>query len=266
MEEEKSDATIEKYMRDVTALYVWNEGCVLDKSRLLEYKSVLAKKYAPASINSKLSSLNAFFTFIQWHDMKLKTIKIQRRIFTEEVRELSKEEYRRLLEIAKEKRNKQIFYIMQTVCSTGIRISELQYVTVESLSVGHTCIIGKGKRRTVFYPFPLCELLLNYAREQKIKNGSVFITKSRRPINRSNVWGAMKKLCEKAGVPKEKVFPHNLRHLFARAYYSQYKDIVRLADILGHSNINTTRIYTMESGDEHRKQIQSLELLSVKTT
>ena len=260
---EKSKATVEKYMRDVQALYRRFCNVEITRSTLIEYKEELIERYAPASVNSMLSSHNAFFDYMKWNDLTLKTLKIQKQVFASSDTELTKEEYQRLLSVAKEKRNERLFLIMQTVCYTGLRVSELQYVTVESLASGSTCIANKGKRRTVFYPRQLCIILENYAKKEKIKNGAVFVTKKGSPVHRSNIWKSMKKMCKDAGVSDKKVFPHNLRHLFARAYYSTYKDISRLADLLGHSNVNTTRIYTMESGEEHRKQIQSLGLLSI---
>ncbi len=261
MNEEKSEVTIEKYLRDITTFASWIGDKEFDKTDVLMYKSELTKKYAPSSVNTVISSLNSFFVFHEWYDMKVRTLKIQKPIFTVEEKELTKAEYDRLLSVAKGKKNDRLYLLMQTICSTGIRISELKYVTVEAVQKGRADIQAKGKRRTVFFPKQLCHMLKEYAKRQCIKKGAIFVTKGGLPMNRSNIWSSMKKLCKEANVSEEKVFPHNLRHLFARTYYSQEKDIVRLADILGHSSVNTTRIYTIESGEIHRKQIQKLGLL-----
>ena len=261
MNEEKSEITIEKYMRDINTFATWLCDREFDKTDVLVYKSELTKKYAPSSVNTVLSSLNSFFVFHEWYDMKVRTLKIQKQMFSAEERELTKAEYERLLTVAQKKKNERLYLLMQTICSTGIRISELKYVTVEAVGKGRADIQAKGKRRTVFFPKQLCHMLKEYSKNQGIKKGAIFVTKNGIPMNRSNIWTAMKKLCRDANVSEGKVFPHNLRHLFARTYYSQQKDIVRLADILGHSSVNTTRIYTVESGEIHRKQIQKLGLL-----
>lgn len=259
--EEKSDSTIDKYTRDIKVFMEWLSGKELSKSTILEYKKLLLEKYAPASVNAVIASLNGFFTFVQWYDFKVKTIKIQKQIFAGKDKELTKAEYERLLSAAKQKKNQRLYYLMQAICSTGIRVSELKFITVEAIKSGRATIYCKGKMRIVILPGQLCRMLKKYAEKKEIKSGSVFISKNGKPLDRSNIWSDMKKLCESANVSKEKVFPHNLRHLFARTYYSIQKDVVRLADILGHSSVNTTRIYTMETGDVHRRQIQQLGLL-----
>ena len=259
--EEKSSSTIDKYIRDITVFMVWCKETELNKSVVLEYKQDIVEKYAPASVNSILSSLNSFFAYNEWYDLKLKALKIQRQIFASRDKELTKAEYERLLFAAKQKKNQRLYYLMQTICATGIRVSELKAITVSAIKCGQAAINCKGKMRIVFLPKHLCKMLKNYIKENNIKSGSVFVSKNGKPLDRSNIWSDMKKLCESAGVAKGKVFPHNLRHLFARTYYSIQKDVVRLADILGHSNVNTTRIYTMEAGEIHRKQIQRLGLL-----
>lgn len=261
MEEEKSAATLEKYIRDIIAFVTWLCEREIDKQTVLEYKAVLKEKYAPASVNSILSSLNSFFAYNEWYGLKVKTIKIQRQIFASSEKELTKEEYNRLLIAAKNKKNQRLYYLMQAICSTGIRVSEHRFLTVESLNVGQATIDCKGKTRIVIIPQQLCKMLKKYVKEQGIESGPIFVTKSGKPLNRTNIWNEMKKICETAGVSKDKVFPHNLRHLFARTYYSLQKDVVRLADILGHSSVNTTRIYTIESGIVHKKQIEKLGLL-----
>lgn len=261
IEEEKSAATIEKYIRDVTAFFVWAKDCELDKLVVLRYKEYLTGKYAPASVNSVLSSLNSFFDYNEWHRLKVKMLKIQRQIFAKKNKELTKAEYERLLDAAKLSKNERLYYLMQTICSSGIRVSEIKAITVEAIKAGEAMIKSKGKMRVVILPKKLCRMLRDYARRQNIISGPVFITKTGNPLDRSTIWKMMKALCESAGVEREKVFPHNLRHLFARTFYTLQKDIVRLSDILGHSSINTTRIYTMETGEIHRRQIQELELL-----
>ena len=261
MSEERAGATVEKYLRDVKAFMLWLADKEADKVAVIAYKAHLGERYAPASVNSIISSLNSFFTFLGWYELKIKTLKIQRRIFTSSEKELTKSEYERLLRAAKSKQNERLYLLMQTICSTGIRVSELRYITVAAVQAGRAEISCKGKRRSVFLSDKLCKVLRRYVQAQKIKSGSVFVTKNGAPLDRSNIWSDMKRLCAAAGVPKEKVFPHNLRHLFARTYYSVQKDIVRLADILGHASVNTTRIYTMESGEIHRKQLEHLGLL-----
>lgn len=259
--EEKSQSTIDKYLRDVREFAEWLGDREFDKTAVLTYKTELTERYAPASVNTILSSLNSFFAFNEWYELKVKTLKIQKQIFASDEKELTKAEYERLLKAAKSKKNERLYLLMQTICATGIRVSELRYITVEAVFRGRAEINCKGKRRTVFIPSQLCQILKQYIKEQKIKSGAVFVSKNGNPLNRSNIWTDMKKLCKSAGVSEKKVFPHNLRHLFARTYYSLQKDIVRLADILGHTSVNTTRIYTMESGEVHRKQIQKLGLL-----
>lgn len=261
IDDEKSAVTVEKYIRDISSFALWVKGNEITKATVLAYKQMLMEKYAPTSVNSMLSSLNSFFAYNEWYDCRVKTLKIQRQIFRGKEKELTKAEYERLLRAAKQKNNLRLYYVMQTICSTGIRISELKYVSCDAVKRGRADINCKGKIRVVMFPKELCRMLTVYMKENHIKSGSVFVSRSGKPLDRSNIWSDMKKLCDSAGISKEKVFPHNLRHLFAFTYYSVQKDIIRLADILGHSNVNTTRIYTMESGETHRRQIQKLGLL-----
>ena len=261
VDEEKAVATVGKYLHDVCEFKMWIGEQELSKASVLAYKSYLCERYAPASVNAALSSLNSFFNFMEWYDLRVKNLKIQKQIFASADKELTKAEYDRLLQSAKQKKNERLYLLMQTICSTGIRVSEVRYITVEAVSRGVAKINCKGKCRQVFLPKQLCYILKQYIKTQKIKSGAVFVTKNGNPLDRSNIWSDMKKLCKAANVSEKKVFPHNLRHLFARTYYSLQKDVVRLADILGHSNVNTTRIYTMETGEIHRKQIQKLGLL-----
>ena len=259
--EEKATATVNKYLHDVGEFGMWLGDQELCKTVVLAYKSYLCENYVPASVNAALSSLNNFFNFMEWYDLRVKNLRIQKQIFASTDKELTKAEYNRLLQVAKQKKNERLYLLMQTICSTGIRVSEVCYITVEAVMRGVAEINCKGKCRQVFLPKQLCQILKQYIKDQKIKSGAVFVTRSGNPLDRSNIWSDMKKLCKAANVSENKVFPHNLRHLFARTYYSLQKDIVRLADILGHSSVNTTRIYTMETGEIHRRQIQKLGLL-----
>ena len=261
IEEEKSQATVAKYIRDIKAFMIWLNGRSIDKRIVIEYKEMLISEYKPSSVNSIISSLNSLFDYLGWYDCKVKTLKIQRQIFIQKDKELTKAEYERLLKVAKSKNNERLYYLMQTICVTGIRVSELKYITIEALNNRCAEISCKGKMRTVIIPKSLCKMLKGYIKARNIKSGSVFVTRNGKPLDRSNIWSDMKKLCDSAGVARSKVFPHNLRHLFARTFYSLQKDIVRLADILGHSSVNTTRIYTIESGDIHRRQIERMGLL-----
>ncbi len=260
-EQERAGATVEKYMRDLRAFGAYVGDGEVNKQVVLDYKAYLQKRYATASVNSVLSSLGAFFAFCERRDLCVKRIKQQKNVFAAREKELTRAEYERLLSAALDKGNRRLYLLMQTVCACGIRVSEVQFITAEAVRRGYADIACKGKRRRVYLPGELCRQLRGYMREKGITAGAVFVTRSGKPLDRSNIWSDMKKLCQAARVSAEKVFPHNLRHLFARTYYSIHKDIVRLADILGHSNIDTTRIYTMESGDVHRKQINRLGLV-----
>lgn len=252
IEEEKSKNTVEKYIRDVTFFMLWLNNREVTKILALEYKKELCEKYAPSSANSVISSLNSFLAFMQWHDTHIKALRIQRRIFSSNDKELTKNEYEKLLCAAKSKKNERLYLLMQTICSTGIWVSELRFVTCEAVKSGEGIINCKGKMRTIFLPKELCKMLKEYIKEQGIQSGSVFVSRNGKPLDRSYIWKMLKNLCETAGVSKDKVFPHNFRHLFARTYYSLQKDIVRLADILGHSSVETTRIYTIETGGTYR--------------
>lgn len=260
--EEKSENTIEKYLRDVRAFSVYLNGDEITKEAVIAYKSkLLSMNYAVRSINSMLASVNGLFSFLGWADLKVKSIKLQRQIYCSEERELTKAEYMRLVNTAKQKGNERLNLILQTICGTGIRVSELQYITVEAVKCGEAIVSLKGKTRTIFIVHELQKKLLRYAAEQGISSGTIFITRTGRPLSRTNIWREMKNLCEQAGVNPQKVFPHNLRHLFARVFYGIEKDIAKLADILGHSSINTTRIYIISTGNEHRKRMENMRLI-----
>lgn len=260
--EEKSTNTIEKYIRDVKAFADYANSLDVTKEIVISYKNkLIADEYAVRSINSMIASLNSLFVFIGWEDLKVKSIKLQRQIYCPEEKELTKAEYLRLVNTAKQKGNERLNLLIQTICGTGIRVSELQFITVEAVKCGEAVVSLKGKTRTVFIVKELKKKLLRYAAEQGINSGSIFITRSGKPMSRTNIWREMKNLCAKAGVNPDKVFPHNLRHLFARTFYGIEKDIAKLADILGHSNINTTRIYIITTGDEHRRRMENMRLI-----
>lgn len=252
--EERAPATIEKYIRDVKSLLSWLNGLEINKDNAVKYKSHLAQNLAPTSVNATVAALNKFFNFLGL-EIKIKPLKIQRQTFFRKEKELSREEYIRLLEAA---RNTRLYYVIQAICVTGIRISELKYITMEAVRDGQAVITNKGKTRTIFIPEKLQCTLLQYAREHNISEGCIFVTRTGKPLDRRNIWSDMKKLCKKAGVDPEKVFPHNLRRLFAREFYSLEKDLNRLADLLGHSDVNTTRIYLKESGTEHQRIVEKL--------
>lgn len=260
IEEEKSAATVEKYLRDVRAFFAFAGQAELTKEMVMAYKrQLIDRQYAVRSVNSMLVSVNSLLEYAGCPECRVKAIRQQRQIYCAEERELSRAEYLRLLEAAKKK--PQLRLVMETICGTGIRVSELRYFTVEAVRRGEVTVTCKAKNRTILLPRKLQRLLLNYAGKEQIENGPIFITRGGRPLNRSNIWTQMKRLCEEAGVKASKVFPHNLRRLFARTYYSIEKDIARLADILGHSSIDTTRIYLMSTGTEHRRQIERLQLV-----
>lgn len=260
-EDEKSYNTIEKYMRDIRYFVRFLNGRSVDKALTLEYKSMLLENFAIASANSMIAAVNSFFRFAGWLDCCVKQFKIQKQIYYPEEKELSKEEYIRLVNTAMKKGNERLCLILQTICGTGIRVSELQYVTVEAARKGKVEVNCKGKTRTVFIVKQLRDKLLKYAKSKKITEGIIFITKNGKPISRTSIWRDMKSLCRQADVSPEKVFPHNLRHLFARTFYGIEKDIAKLADILGHSSINTTRIYIITTGIEHRRMMENMKLI-----
>ena len=251
-EQEKSKETIEKYKRELYDLLKFLSQKDLTKEVLILWKTKLQNNYSASSVNGKLVAANGFFSFLGRHDLRMKLLKIQKEIFSKEEKELTRQEYVRLVKTAQKKGNIRLSLVIQTICATGIRVSELQFITVEALRKGCAEVNCKGKRRIIFLPEKLQKLLLKYAKNHGIGEGHVFITKGGHPLNRSNIWADMKKLCMEAQVSPEKVFPHNLRHLFARTFYSLEKDIAKLADLLGHSSIETTRIYIMKSGKEHR--------------
>lgn len=261
LEDEKSQATIEKYMRDLRLFSEHVSDQSVDKAIVLGYKFMLEERYAATSANSMLASVNAFLRYMGWEDCCVKPFKIQKKAYCSAEKELTKEEYQRLINTAKSKGNKRLSLLIQTICGTGIRVSELEYITIEAVKKGEAVVSCKGKTRMVFIVSALRKILLRYAKSQQIASGPIFITKTGKPMNRSNIWREMKSLCEQADVAPDKVFPHNLRHLFARTFYGIDKDIAKLADILGHASINTTRIYIMTTGAEHRRKLEHMRLV-----
>lgn len=259
-QEEKSSITIEKYLRDVKKFLKFVGNNDVTKETVIEYKkSLIESGYAIRSINSMLASVNGFLAYAGYAECKVKSMKTQRQIYCAEEKELTKAEYMRLLEAAK--KQTRLYYILQTICGTGIRVSELSYFTVEAVRSGEVVVRCKNKTRTILLPGKLRKALTKFAKQQGIHSGIIFQTKNGNPLNRSNIWADMKKLCKKAGVNASKVFPHNLRKLFAKTFYKIEKDIAKLADILGHGSIDTTRIYIMTTGLEHRRKIEQLGLV-----
>ena len=258
--EEKSAATVEKYLRDVRAFSVYMGKNPVTKEAVVGYKKYLQdRNYAVRSINSMLASVNSFLSFLHWQDCRVKFLKQQKQVYSPEEKELTKAEYLRLLEAAR--RNPRLHLLMQTICATGIRVSELQYFTLEKVRQGEIAVDCKGKTRIILLPGKLRKLLLQYAAGQKIRSGMIFVDRNGKSLSRGSIWAQMKALCARARVNPSKVFPHNLRKLFARTFYSMEKDIAKLADILGHSSIDTTRIYIMTTGTEHRRKIEKLGLV-----
>ena len=260
--EEHAPGTIQKYRRDLTVFARWLDGRGVTKENAASWKThLLERGYKPETINSKLSAINGFFTYMNWA-IRVKFLKIQRQLFRDPAREMTREEYTRLLTTARETGQERLALIMETLCATGIRISELRYITVEAAKDGRATIALKGKIRTILLPTKLCRKLSKYAKKQKIASGAIFRTKSGKSITRRQVWYELKRLCQAAGVEPTKVFPHNFRHLFATTFYKACRDIARLADVLGHSNIETTRIYLAVSGAEQARQLDRLGLVS----
>ena len=260
--EERSAGTIQKYRRDLAAFALWLDGRGATKENAARWKThLLERGCKPETVNSKLSAINGFFRFMGW-PIKVKFLKIQHQLFRDPARELSRQEYNRLLTAARESDQERLALIMETLCATGIRVSELRYITVEAALAGRATITLKGKIRTILLPAKLCRKLVKYARKQKIAAGEIFLTSSGKGISRRQVWYELKRLCKAAGVEATKVFPHNLRHLFATTFYRVCRDIVRLADVLGHSSIDTTRIYLTVSGAEQQRQLDRLGLVS----
>ena len=262
LEDEREPATIRKYLRNVSEFAAWLAGKPVSKELVIQWKDHLQHSgQQPVTINGKLSALNRFFAFLGWPDCRVKHLRIQRRMFRSTARDLTREDYTRLVETAQALGRDRLALLIETICATGIRVSEVRYITVEAARAGQTTISLKGKLRTILLPGKLCRKLLKYARKKKIASGEIFLTRSGRGLSRRQIWAEMKALCDRAGVERSKVFPHNLRHLFARTFYRDCRDVVKLADVLGHSSIETTRIYLISTGAEHARQMAKLGLV-----
>ena len=260
--DEREESTIEAYLRSLTRFAEWADGRAVTKELAMEWKAALAEAgYRPISVNAMLAAVNKFFTCMGREECKVKYLKLQRQMFRKSEKDLSKEEYQRLVQAAREKGDLRMELILETICATGIRVGELKYITVEAVQVGVAEIALKGKIRTILLPHRLCRKLQKYAKQQKIASGKIFLTQDGLPVSRQSIWTRMKALCEAAGVERSKVFPHNLRSLFARSFYGSCHDVVRLADVLGHSSIETTRIYLMSTGKEYLRQLDKLGLV-----
>ena len=261
-QEEREQSTIEKYVRDVRLFEAWLSGRRVTAEIVTDWKNYLRTKgYKPETINAKLSALNKFFVFMRWLECRIKYLKIQKRLFRGTEKELTKGDYVRLLETADTLRKNRLALLIETICATGIRVSEVRYITMEAVRAGYADVALKGKIRTILLPAKLCRKLQKYARKQKIASGEIFITRTGKGVSRRQIWAEMKALCKKAGVAASKVFPHNLRHLFARTFYRACRDVAKLADVLGHSSIETTRIYLISTGKEHTRQLERLGLI-----
>ena len=261
--DEREESTIEAYLRSLTRFAEWADGRTVTKELAMEWKAALAETgYRPISVNAMLAAVNKFFTCMGREDCKVKYLKLQRQMFRKSEKDLSKEEYQRLVQAAHEKGDLRMELILETICATGIRVGELKYITVEAIRAGVAEIALKGKIRTILLPRRLCRKLQKYAKQQKIASGKIFLTQDGLPVSRQSIWTRMKALCEAAGVERSKAFPHNLRSLFARSFYGSCHDVVRLADVLGHSSIETTRIYLISTGAEHARTLDRLRLIS----
>ena len=259
---EYGTATIEKYLRELRGFKEWLSGRMVSRETASEFKAYLLKEgYAPVTVNAKLSALNVFFRFAGWEECRVRFLRIQRELFRNQSKELTKEEYEKLLRTAREKGKERLALLMETVCGTGIRVSEVAYITVEAVRRGRAEVNLKGKVRVIFLPERLCRKLLKYVKKQEIESGEIFLTCSGKGLSRRQIWREMKGLCESAGVEETKVFPHNLRHLFATVYYKVSRDIVKLSDVLGHSSIETTRIYLKTTGEEHTRHLEKMGLV-----
>ena len=261
-EEERSPATLEKYLREVRQFAAFLGGREVTRELAAAWREELSARQSPATVNGKLTALDRLLAFLGWEDCRVKHLRVQRQLFRDSARELSREEYARLVETARRLGRGRLSLLMETICATGIRVSEVRYITAEAVREGRTEIALKGKIRTILRPGKLCRKLEKYARQKKITSGELFLTRSGRPMSRKQIWAEMKGVCRAAGVAPSKVFPHNLRHLFARCFYRVSRDVAKLADVLGHSSIETTRIYLISTGAEHARTLDQLRLIS----
>lgn len=261
-EQERSPGTVQKYLRHIEQFYLWlPEEKMVDKNAVIAYKNFLMQFHAPGGVNTILAALNGLFRFRGWQDCMVKTLRIQRPVFSAPDSELTQKEYFRLVNAARRRDNVQLALLLQLMASTGIRVSEIKYVTAEALERNCVQIQLKGKIRNILLPKKLTNRLLQYREQQNVTTGPIFLAKNGQPLDRRRIWAQMKQLCAEAGIPESKVFPHNLRHLFARTFYDCQNDIVKLADVLGHSSIETTRIYLLSSGQEHQRILEKLQLI-----
>ena len=261
-EEERSPATLEKYLREVRQFAAFLGGREVTRELAAAWREELSARQSPATVNGKLTALDRLLAFLGWEDCRVKHLRVQRQLFRDSARELSREEYARLVETARRLGRGRLSLLMETICATGIRVSAVRYITAEAVREGRTEIALKGKIRTILLPGKLCRKLEKYARQKKITSGELFLTRSGRPMSRKQIWAEMKGVCRAAGVAPSKVFPHNLRHLFARCFYRVSRDVAKLADVLGHSSIETTRIYLISTGAEHARTLDQLRLIS----
>lgn len=262
-QEERSAATVEKYLRDVRQFAAWLTGAAVCKNAVAQWKEqLLLQHYSPSTVNGKLTALDRFFRFLGWTDCRVRHLKLQRRLFRDDCQELTRAEYLRLISTAEALGKTRLALLMETICATGIRVSEVKYITLEAACSGRTEVFLKGKIRTILLPGKLCRKLRKYAQKQKIASGELFLTEGGHSISRKQIWAEMKSVCRQAGVEASKVFPHNLRHLFARTFYQVCRDVAKLADVLGHSSIEATRIYLISTGAEHAKTLALLRLVS----
>ena len=261
-EEERSPATLEKYLREVRQFAAFLGGREVTRDLAAAWREELSARQSPATVNGKLTALDRLLAFLGWEDCRVKHLRVQRQLFRDSARELSREEFARLVETARRRGRGRLSLLMETICATGIRVSEVRYITAEAVREGRTEIALKGKIRTILLPGKLCRKLEKYARQKKITSGELFLTRSGRPMSRKQIWAEMKGVCRAAGVAPSKVFPHNLRHLFARCFYRVSRDVAKLADVLGHSSIETTRIYLISTGAEHARTLDQLRLIS----
>ena len=261
-EEERSPATLEKYLREVRQFAAFLGGREVTRELAAAWREELSARQSPATVNGKLTALDRLLASLGWEDCRVKHLRVQRQLFRDSARELSREEYARLVETARRLGRGRLSLLMETICATGIRVSEVRYITAEAVREGRTEIALKGKIRTILLPGKLCRKLEKYARQKKITSGELFLTRSGRPMSRKQIWAEMKGVCRAAGVAPSKVFPHNLRHLFARCFYRVSRDVAKLADVLGHSSIETTRIYLISTGAEHARTLDQLRLTS----
>ena len=262
-EADRAPGTVENYLRHIRAFARWlGRRPLLPESAAQWRDSLLEQGYTPGTVNSMIGPLNRFFQFLGWNECKAKQLRIQRQLFRENQKELTRGEYHRLLSIAQTSGRERLALLMEAICATGIRVSEVQYLTVEAVRAGKAEISLKGKIRTILIPGKLRKKLLSYTKRKNTASGPVFRTRSGCPISRKQIWAEMKSLCKKAGVAASKVFPHNLRHLFARVFYQASRDVAKLADVLGHSSIETTRIYLISTGREHERTLNRLGLVT----